>query len=64
MIEREQLLQALSQSDGNKAKAADALGLSRRAFYRRLERHGLAAMIHRRGKTPALVSAIRLGYVA
>ena len=32
---------ALARHEGNARKAADALGLSRSAFYRRLERHGL-----------------------
>ena len=32
----------LKRTGGNKAAAARILGLSRRAFYRRLERHGLA----------------------
>jgi DNA-binding NtrC family response regulator len=32
---------ALARSDGNVSKAADALGLSRSAMYRRLQRHGL-----------------------
>jgi DNA-binding NtrC family response regulator len=42
-IEREHVERALKQTGGNKAAAARMLGLSRRAFYRRLERHGLAA---------------------
>jgi DNA-binding NtrC family response regulator len=32
---------ALARNDGNASKAADALGLSRSAFYRRLQQHGL-----------------------
>lgn len=32
---------ALSRFNGNVSKAAEALGLSRSAFYRRMERHGL-----------------------
>ncbi|MGZ5024785.1 MAG: helix-turn-helix domain-containing protein, partial [Chthoniobacterales bacterium] len=32
---------ALSRFDGNARKAAEALGLSRSAFYRRLQHHGL-----------------------
>jgi DNA-binding NtrC family response regulator len=31
----------LSRFDGNARKAAEALGLSRSAFYRRLQHHGL-----------------------
>jgi two-component system response regulator HydG len=40
-IERDHLVRALQQAGGNKSEAARMLGLSRRAFYRRLERHGL-----------------------
>ena len=32
---------ALSRFDGNARKAAEALGLSRSAFYRRLQQYGL-----------------------
>ena len=32
---------ALARHDGNARKAAEALGLSRSAFYRRLQQHGL-----------------------
>ena len=32
---------ALARSEGNVSQAADALGLSRSALYRRLEKHGL-----------------------
>jgi DNA-binding NtrC family response regulator len=39
--EREQILRTLQQVGGNKAVAARLLGISRRAFYRQLERHGL-----------------------
>jgi len=40
-VDRERLLSALEQSGGNKAVAARLVGLSRRAFYRRLEQFGL-----------------------
>jgi transcriptional regulator of acetoin/glycerol metabolism len=40
-VERGQILKVLSQTGGNKAAAARALGVSRRALYRKLERHGL-----------------------
>jgi two-component system response regulator HydG len=40
-IEREHIVKTLAQVRGNKAVAARLLGVSRRAFYRQLERHGL-----------------------
>jgi two-component system, NtrC family, response regulator HydG len=40
-IEREHIVKTLAQVRGNKAVAARLLGISRRAFYRQLERHGL-----------------------
>jgi two-component system response regulator HydG len=40
-IEREHIVRTLEQVGGNKAVAARLLGVSRRAFYRQLERHGL-----------------------
>jgi transcriptional regulator with GAF, ATPase, and Fis domain len=40
-IEREHIIRTLDQVRGNKAVAARLLGISRRAFYRQLERHGL-----------------------
>ena len=40
-IEREHIVRTLQQVKGNKAVAARLLGISRRAFYRQLERHGL-----------------------
>jgi len=39
--ERERIVDVLRTVAGNKQAAARLLGLSRRAFYRRLERHGL-----------------------
>jgi two-component system response regulator HydG len=44
-VEREHIERTLAEVRGNKAVAARLLGVSRRAFYRQLERHGL----HRRG---------------
>jgi DNA-binding NtrC family response regulator len=41
-IEREHILDVLRQVKGNRLKAAKVLGISRRALYRRLERHQLA----------------------
>jgi len=40
-VEREHIIKTLQQVRGNKAVAARLLGISRRAFYRQLERHGL-----------------------
>ena len=40
-IEREHIVKTLEEVHGNKAVAARLLGISRRAFYRQLERHGL-----------------------
>ena len=40
-VEREHIVRTLQQVRGNKAVAARMLGISRRAFYRQLERHGL-----------------------
>jgi transcriptional regulator of acetoin/glycerol metabolism len=40
-VERELIRRALRRFNGNVSDAARALGLSRSAFYRRLERHRL-----------------------
>jgi DNA-binding NtrC family response regulator len=40
-VERLLIKKTLARFDGNAKKAADALGLSRSAFYRRLEKYGL-----------------------
>jgi DNA-binding NtrC family response regulator len=42
-VERHMIEQALQQHTGNISRMAKALGLSRTALYRRLERHGLGA---------------------
>jgi DNA-binding NtrC family response regulator len=42
-LERERLLQALAEHDGNRTAAAKALGLSRGALLRRLARYGVAS---------------------
>jgi two-component system NtrC family response regulator len=42
-IEREMIERALEQFGGNLTRAADALGVSRAALYRRLQKHGLEA---------------------
>ena len=54
-LEREHILKTLDEVHGNKAVAARLLGISRRAFYRQLERHGLHRRIPggRRTATPA-----------
>jgi len=40
-LEREHILEVLRQVNGNRMAAAKLLGISRRALYRRLERHHL-----------------------
>lgn len=40
-IERDHIIRTLAMVHGNKAVAARLLGISRRALYRQLERHGL-----------------------
>ncbi|UMR28468.1 sigma 54-interacting transcriptional regulator [Massilia sp. MB5] len=42
-VERQMIVKALDQHQGNISRVAKALGLSRTALYRRLERHGLGA---------------------
>jgi two-component system NtrC family response regulator len=44
-VERHMIEQALQQHTGNISRMAKALGLSRTALYRRLERHGLGASV-------------------
>jgi two-component system response regulator HydG len=46
-VDREAVLSALERAGGNKAVAARLVGLSRRAFYRRLEQFGLEELISR-----------------
>lgn len=41
-VEREMLLAALAASDGNRTRAARALGVSRAVFYRKLQKHGIS----------------------
>ena len=40
-IERQTIRQALEQYKGNLSQVAQALGISRAALYRRLEKHGI-----------------------
>ena len=47
-LERQHVLRALELARGNKKAAAEMLGVSRRAFYRRLERLSLGETIARR----------------
>ena len=39
--ERKYILAALEQTDGNKSRAAELLGLTRRTLYSRMEKHGI-----------------------
>ena len=47
-VERDHIQRALVRTGGNKKAAAQMLGLSRRALYRRLERLELSGTISRR----------------
>ncbi|HEY6362172.1 MAG TPA: sigma-54 dependent transcriptional regulator [Vicinamibacterales bacterium] len=51
--EREHIVRTLQQVRGNKAVAARLLGISRRAFYRQLERHGLHQRVPAETRVPA-----------
>src|SRR5688572_1906618 len=57
-VERDHIIRTLEQVRGNKAVAARTLGVSRRAFYRQLERHGLDQCIAmaRRSENAALAA--------
>ena len=56
-MERACVIRVMEATNGNKRQAAAALGLSRRAFYRRLEKHGLEHLIDRRScHAPATTS--------
>jgi two-component system, NtrC family, response regulator HydG len=55
-VERDHIQRALVRTGGNKKAAAQMLGLSRRALYRRLERLDLSATISRR-RHPAMAGA-------
>jgi len=60
-VERDHIVRTLEQVRGNKAVAARMLGVSRRAFYRQLERHGLHQRIPmpRRSESVALAADSR-----
>jgi DNA-binding NtrC family response regulator len=55
-VERDHIIRTLEQVRGNKAVAARILGVSRRAFYRQLERHGL----HQRIPMPRRTESVAL----
>lgn len=64
-LERQHVLRALELARGNKKAAAEMLGVSRRAFYRRLERLSLGDTIARRpAAEPRRASAPSLAEVA
>ena len=52
-VEREHIVRTLQRVRGNKAVAARLLGVSRRAFYRQLERHGLHQRVPADSRGPA-----------
>ena len=52
LVERDHILSILERTRGNKSEAARALGVSRRAFYRKLDRHGLSTPRADAAKTP------------
>lgn len=41
-IEKNLIVQALTRADGNKTRAAQLLGISRRAIYSKMRTHGIA----------------------
>ena len=53
-VERDHIQRALVRTGGNKKAAAQMLGLSRRALYRRLERLELSGTISRRRQSALL----------
>jgi len=57
--ERAHIERVLQEVGGNKKAAAARLGVSRRALYRRLERHHLDEAITRRPRRPSTYTAIR-----
>ena len=56
-VERDHIQRALVRTGGNKKAAAQMLGLSRRALYRRLERLDLSGTISRRRQQSAYLGA-------
>ena len=59
-VEREHIVRTLQQVRGNKAVAARLLGISRRAFYRQLERHGLHQRVPVASRDLGLLKTARL----
>lgn len=57
-VAREHIVRTLEMVDGNKAVAARLLGVSRRALYRQLERHGLHQRIPA-SRRPAVAQAFQ-----
>jgi two-component system NtrC family response regulator len=51
-VEREMILRALAASDGNRAQAADRLGIRRQLLYQKLERYGVAVSPNGTGDVP------------
>ena len=41
LSEKERLINALQQADGNQTKAADILGVSRITVWKRIKKHGI-----------------------
>jgi len=60
-VERDHIVRTLQQVRGNKAVAARLLGISRRAFYRQLERHGLHQRVPMTTRPGETVSQARVG---
>jgi len=57
-VEREHIIRTLERVRGNKAVAARLLGISRRAFYRQLERHGLHHRVPTGRRSPDARAAV------
>ena len=43
-VERDAIIQALHDADGNRVKAAEALGIARSSLYRKLKSYGISAI--------------------
>jgi ActR/RegA family two-component response regulator len=59
-VERNHIVRTLAQVGGNKAVAARLLGVSRRAFYRQLERHGLHQRVPMTQRTSRIALAAQV----